>query len=71
MRLWANWPPRLMLLFAAIASLYALSAWAGNAAWFRWESRIDGRMVCAQSSPGAGWRQLAGPYRDAACSKPR
>ena len=49
----------------------ATLAWAGSAGWYRWESRIDGSLVCAQTSPGEGWKKLAGPFRDAACSKPR
>lgn len=44
---------------------------AGNAAWYRWESRIDGHIVCAQSSPGSGWQRIAGPYADAGCRRPR
>jgi len=48
-----------------------VSAWAGSAAWYRWESRIEGRFICAQTSPGQGWKQIAGPFVDAACSKPR
>ncbi|MDE2599276.1 MAG: hypothetical protein KGL40_06595 [Rhodocyclaceae bacterium] len=55
---------RLPLLCFAMA---ALPAWAGNAAWYRWESRIDGRLVCAQTSPGEGWHRFSGPYRDAQC----
>jgi len=58
-------------LLGCIVICLALPAWAGNAAWYRWESRIEGRIVCAQTSPGAGWRQIAGPFRDAACYKPR
>jgi hypothetical protein len=51
--------------------LVAASAWAGGAAWYRWESRIEGRLICAQTSPGEGWKQIAGPFVDATCSKPR
>ena len=50
---------------------FALPAWAGNAAWYRWEGRGASGFVCAQTSPGEGWKKIAGPYSDAACSKPR
>lgn len=56
----------------AVATLgVSAAAWAGNAAWYRWESRIDGHVVCAQSSPGSGWQRIAGPYEDAGCRRPR
>lgn len=58
----------------ALVAIFALSAGeagAGNAAWYRWESRTDRAFVCAQSSPGPGWKRIAGPYRDAACTRPR
>lgn len=55
----------------AVLALPAWTAWAGNAAWYRWESRLEARMVCAQSSPGEGWKRVAGPYSDAACSRLR
>lgn len=48
-----------------------LPVWAGGAAWYRWESRTSDAYVCAQTSPGEGWKQIAGPFRDATCSKPR
>jgi len=59
-----------MLLSGVLLSLSTL-AWAGNAGWYRWESKTGDRFVCAQSSPGEGWTKFAGPFRDAACSKPR
>lgn len=49
----------------------AMSALAGNAPWYRWESKMDGRRVCAQTSPGEGWLRLPGAWRDAACRYPR
>lgn len=58
-------------LLSGVLLLFAVHAAAGTAAWYRWESRIDGRLVCAQTSPGAQWKQFAGPFLDANCSKPR
>lgn len=60
-----------MRMLSGLLLCIALPVWAGNAAWYRWESRIDGRFICAQTPPGQGWKQIAGPFRDASCSKPR
>lgn len=57
--------------FSLLFLCLALPAWAGNAAWYRWEGKGASGFVCAQTSPGEGWKKVAGPYRDAACSKPR
>ena len=59
-----------MLLPALLLGLIA-QAWGGNAAWYRWEGQVAGGFICAQTSPGEGWKKVAGPYSDAACSKPR
>lgn len=44
-------------------------AHAGPAPWFVWRSKLDGKEVCAQASPGAGWVQQGGPFLDADCRK--
>jgi hypothetical protein len=49
--------------------LLAGLAQAGPAPWFVWRSKLDGKEVCAQASPGAGWVQLGGPFFDADCRK--
>ena len=59
-----------ILLSGLLLSLTTL-AWAGSAGWYRWESQLETRFICAQTSPGEGWKQIAGPFRDATCSKPR
>lgn len=59
------------IMLSALLLCLTAPAWAGNAAWYRWESRFGGSFVCAQTSPGDGWKKIAGPYSDAACSKPR
>jgi hypothetical protein len=61
---------RLLILLVCLV-FTAWPVWAGNAGWYRWESRLEGRFVCAQTSPGEGWKQIAGPFRDSSCSKPR
>lgn len=47
--------------------LLAVHAGADMAAWYRWESQADGRLVCSQLSPGEGWRRFAGPFNNGAC----
>lgn len=42
---------------------------AGPAPWFKWRSKADGALVCAQTSLGHGWEKAAGPYRDSHCEK--
>lgn len=59
-----------MLLSGLLVSL-AAQAWAGGAGWYLWESKSENRFICTQTSPGEGWKQIAGPFRDATCSKPR
>ncbi|HKS13298.1 MAG TPA: hypothetical protein VJS90_09720 [Pseudomonas sp.] len=55
-------------LFAALAAtVFLLQAQAGTAPWYRWESQVDGRLVCSQWSPGEGWKRFAGPYTNGGC----
>lgn len=56
-------------LFVAI-SLFSLSVLAGPAPWYQWKSKLNGKLVCAQTSPGDGWEQDSGPYKDARCEQP-
>lgn len=50
-----------------VAGLLGAQAWADMAPWYRWESQADGRLVCAQFSPGPGWKLFAGPFNNAGC----
>ena len=52
----------------ALASL-AAGAYAGEAAWYKWKSKVDGSIVCMQFSPGKYWVVYRGPYKDAQCTK--
>lgn len=54
-----------------LALLPALTLHAAPAAWYRWESPLDARRICAQTSPGPAWTRVGGPFRDAACRQPR
>ncbi|WP_212741959.1 MULTISPECIES: hypothetical protein [unclassified Sphingomonas] len=56
----------------AISLLVAGSAVAAPPApFYRWASKLNGFITCAQTSPGSGW-VLASPtpYRDAGCRVP-
>ncbi|MBA1322211.1 hypothetical protein [Pseudomonas plecoglossicida] len=55
------------LIIASAAVLYLLQSQAGTAPWWRWESQVDGRLVCSQWSPGEGWKRFAGPFNNAGC----
>ncbi|XAE40826.1 hypothetical protein WMF93_18360 [Pseudomonas alkylphenolica] len=55
------------LALALFAVLLMTRGEAAAAPWYRWESQVDGRLVCAQFSPGDGWKRFAGPFNNAAC----
>jgi hypothetical protein len=57
----------ILLLLASVFCSTALLA--EPAYWFRWESKLNGKMICKQLSPGEGWQQHAGPFYDAQCRK--
>lgn len=50
-----------------LAACLGASALAGPAPWYQWRSKIDGKMVCAQTSLGRGWEPVQGPFRDSHC----
>lgn len=51
-------------------SMLSASTFAAPAPWYKWRSKLDGKEVCAQTSPGKGWEKMDAPYRDARCEKP-
>lgn len=53
-----------------LALLCATAAVGAPAPWYQWRSLQNGTQVCAQTSPGSGWAQAGGPFRDADCSRP-
>lgn len=60
-------------LLAAFAGLMLCSgALAAPAHWHKWRSKLNGKLVCAQTSPGDGWEKEtgSGPYRDGRCKRP-
>lgn len=40
---------------------------ANPAAWYQWRSKLNGDLVCRQTSPGVGWERAVGPFRDPHC----
>lgn len=58
----------LALLLAG--SLLPAQASAAPASWYLWASQHSDRRICTQTSPGPGWTQVAGPFRDARCQRP-
>lgn len=42
---------------------------AKPAYWYVWQSRTNGQVVCAQTTPGPGWVQLRGPFVNVQCNK--
>lgn len=60
---------RLFLRISLAGCLLGGLAQAGPAPWFVWRSKLDGKEVCAQASPGSGWVQQGGPFLDADCRK--
>jgi hypothetical protein len=58
----------------ALGSLYgsvSQPAQAAQAPWYWWQSTLSGKQICRQTSPGEGWQQLAKPYLDARCQRPK
>lgn len=53
-----------LLLAACTATL------AAPAPWYKWRSKVDGTLSCAQSTLGFGWELASGPYKDSRCEKP-
>jgi hypothetical protein len=53
-----------------ILFLSYLITYAKPAPWYKWQSKLTGRVVCLQSSPGEGWEKFNGPYKDPRCKVP-
>jgi hypothetical protein len=53
------------LTLAAACAMLA----AAPAPWFQWRSKLDGKLVCAQTPLGPGWEKALGPYYDSHCEK--
>jgi hypothetical protein len=51
-------------------ALICVTAFASEAPWYKWKSKVDRTIICAQTSPGEFWVMYQGPYRDSSCKKP-
>ncbi|MBD2838212.1 hypothetical protein ID144_14265 [Pseudomonas sp. JM0905a] len=58
-----------LALLTLLLTLVAPS-FAAPAPFFIWQSKLDGALTCAQTTPGEGWQRLGGPFRDAGCRVP-
>lgn len=58
-----------LALFSLLLVL-SVPGFAAPAPFFIWQSKLDGGLTCAQTSPGEGWLRLGGPFRDAGCRVP-
>lgn len=58
-------PARIALGMVCVA--WSLTALAAPAPWHQWSSRLNGALVCAQTSPGPGWAHARGPFKEAGC----
>ena len=59
-----------IVLALLLSTMLGHSALAAPAPWFKWSSPEADYQVCAQFSPGEGWRPIKGPFEDSACRKP-
>lgn len=55
-------------LVCGCAALCMAAAFAAPAAWYKWRSKLNGQLFCAQVMQGA-WEKAAGPFKDAQCEK--
>ena len=57
-------------LITALLLATCMTALAAPAPWYKWRSKVDGTLSCAQSTLGFGWELASGPYKDSRCEKP-
>jgi len=57
-------------LITALLLAACTAALAAPAPWYKWRSKVDGTLSCAQSTLGFGWELASGPYKDSRCEKP-
>ncbi|MCF7200730.1 hypothetical protein [Pseudomonas oligotrophica] len=60
---------RILPLFVLLCCMQP--ALAGPAPYYQWQSKLDGTVICRQTSPGDGWQRLdERAYRDLHCTLP-
>ncbi|MCB5187303.1 hypothetical protein LG200_04690 [Methylobacillus caricis] len=60
---------RTLFLCLITSLLTAMSAFSAPAKWYLWQSKLDGRLVCLQASPGPGWTKINGPFNNSDCTR--
>ncbi|EER57645.1 hypothetical protein AcdelDRAFT_4783 [Acidovorax delafieldii 2AN] len=64
--------PAVLAARVALGWMLALgAALAAPAPWYYWRSQVDGRRVCAQASPGAGWMRDSPAFEGPGCQPRR
>jgi hypothetical protein len=63
--------PLAVLALCLILCLGSQASIAAPAPWYKWKSKLNGKLACMQTSPGDdGWTRDSGPYHDARCLPP-
>lgn len=52
-----------------LAGAVAASAMAAPAPWYKWRSKLNGKVICTQVMQGE-WEKWEGPFKDARCERP-
>jgi hypothetical protein len=58
-----------VFLIMILMMLFTLTASGGPAPWYKFKSKVTGKVECLQTSPGPGWEKLPGSYKDSHCTK--
>ncbi len=53
------------------ACLVCAAALAAPAPWYYWRSQVDGKRLCAQTSPGVGWTRDSAAFEGPGCQPRR
>lgn len=59
----------LRLIAGGLVLACCAAALAAPAPWYRWRSKVDGKVVCAQVMSPQGWQKDSPPYEDSRCEK--
>lgn len=54
---------------ATLLACLCAAAVAGPAPWYKWRSKVDGKLVCSQTPLGQGWEKASPAFKDSHCSK--
>jgi hypothetical protein len=57
-------------IFSLLLILFCSAGVTGTAPWYKWRSKLNGEVICAQTSPGEGWEKVGGPYKNVRCDAP-